>query len=365
MDQRARAALRYGATLARALGASLRLISVIERHPDGTDRPSMPDDYVEATLFDGLRLELEEQATALRVQGLCVTTDVVFGDPADEILAAADAADVAMTVMATHGSGGFERLLVDSVADKVMRMNLRPTLLVSPAEQPHEPGALAINRVIVPLDGSALAETALPIAEELAGRLDASLTLVRVEPLASVGATPYVTVADVNRLDADIAGALRTYLEKQQELVPSVQSEVAVLRGYAPTALSAYGLSRPGTLMVLATHGRGGFRRFILGSTADRLVRSGVPVLLIHSSRRTGAATLASELANHCAKCGRLITILPAMTARCPRCQTHLHAYVNCVFWDTTSCVLQRAEAYQSVWPGRDCLRFIFRATPS
>jgi nucleotide-binding universal stress UspA family protein len=219
---------------------------------------------------------------------------------------------------------------------------------------------------MVPLDGSPLAERALPVAADICRAAGATLLLVRVEPFVSAGTTPDEAVPDFTRFDDEVVAAAEAYLHKlATELPQGVHWETFVLRGFTSATLIEFAEKEGVDLVVMSTHGRGGLRRMAMGSTADRVVRAGTPTLLVRAAPApvTTAASVVMERSFHCAKCHRLITTVPTADERCPRCSTHLHTCANCVFWDTTGCVLQRTEAYTFTWPGRDCPRFTYRAT--
>jgi nucleotide-binding universal stress UspA family protein len=142
------------------------------------------------------------------------------------------------------------------------------------------------DRIIVPLDGSDLASEALTHARELASRLDAQLHLVRaIDPtmlnrVGTVGMGFDYTVVD------------ELLSEEEQDATKFIDDQVAalsadglkvsgvVLRGYAAAAIIS--VTQPGDLIVMASHGRTGVRRWFLGSVAEEVLRqSTVPVLLI------------------------------------------------------------------------------------
>ena len=108
------------------------------------------------------------------------------GDPAAEILRAIEQQGVDLVVMTTHGRGSVGRVVFGSVADRVARTSPVPVLLVRPGVPAAAPEAVGIGRLLVPLDGSELAETALPIAAELAQRLAIPIHLLRAINAASV-----------------------------------------------------------------------------------------------------------------------------------------------------------------------------------
>ena len=154
----------------------------------------------------------------------------------------------------------------------------------------------SIHSIVVPLDGSSLAEHALPFAEALAQRANAKLKLVLIHaPNPQLEPGPEYVKVELAMQKADreylrsITGRLRVHLGR------SVTS--AVIRG-APVAqtLSVYSREIGADLIVMTTHGRGGLRRAWLGSVADQLIRtSDVPLLVIRPGE-SGTAEPVAEL---------------------------------------------------------------------
>ncbi len=302
----AEAVLPYAEAIARATGASIRLLGVAERVSTGL--LGVPADV--APHLEQRRREIIEQylnvtAAGVRDRGASVSITVEEGDPVSVIVAvAAGEHESAMIVMATHGRGGLDRLLIGSVADKVMRLAANPTLLVRPDAVPTE-GALTLRRLMVPLDGSALAEGALAPAAALAQALGASLTLARVEPWVAARIAPYGYLPDIGRFDEDAAAAAEAYLEEVQGRMPrGTRFERIVLRGSPAEMLVDLARNDGMDLTVMTTHGWGGLRRLVLGSVADRMVRAGAPVLLIRppavaAADRDAAADTRDRVPSH------------------------------------------------------------------
>jgi nucleotide-binding universal stress UspA family protein len=227
------------------------------------------------------RAYLERAGEGLRQQGRVVEPAFVFGDPADWIIAFAGDAD--LIVMTTHGRGAAERALFGSVADRVARHAPVPTLLIRGHDAAAGPPRVA--RVIVPLDGSALAARALPVAASVARDLGVPIHLVRVLDddvvRASVAAGPaaagaYARAQEETRRRAEEDLARQAQALRGQDLTASV----AILTGRPGEAL--IDAIAPTDLVVMTTHGRGGVRRWLLGSVADKLVReAAAPVLLV------------------------------------------------------------------------------------
>lgn len=143
------------------------------------------------------------------------------------------------------------------------------------------------TEILVPLDGSELAEQALPHAQRLATAMDATLHLAAVIELPAPVRTQGVG-APVNVYESVIAHQRRetaTYLAQVGERVQRAigrQVSVTVLEGYPPTALLDHARAAGIDLVVMTNHGQRGLTRWVLGSVADRIARaSTVPVLLV------------------------------------------------------------------------------------
>ena len=273
------AALPYAEAIAEATGASLHLLSVVERDLSlpyaymGMRVADMERRVVEADERNlGTRgLYLASKVAALQAQGLTVSRAVVLGDPVDAILAAASQDDVTMVVMASRGRGAVGRMLVGSVADAVVRTGPRPTLIVRPEYVRIPPRKTRFEQLAVGLDGSPAAEAALPLAGELASTTGATLHMVRVEPAP-------------NYAQEDTTASARAYLMQARDQLPqSLSVETVVLQGNPAESLEELVVRERIDLMLMTTRGRGGLRRLLLGSTAEALVRAGVPTLLLRT----------------------------------------------------------------------------------
>lgn len=145
--------------------------------------------------------------------------------------------------------------------------------------------------ILVPLDGSRLAEEVLPyalsVAEAFGSRLillqvvPASRTVAPTDPIAQLAVEPAPEVGEELALEEERA---RTYLEWTAEPIRQrgLEVECVVIRGSPAEAIVHYALEREVDLIALSTHGRTGLGRLVFGSVAERVVReTGKPVLLI------------------------------------------------------------------------------------
>jgi nucleotide-binding universal stress UspA family protein len=167
-----------------------------------------------------------------------------------------------------------------------------------------------INKIIVPLDGSALAEKALPYATRLAHQLKAGLTLLRVEESqpafsslpahAAPGTTGQTSLPSVavqfGKLEEEEAylQQVKTRLIKPEVAFPltGTQVETQVVYGKSPRELATVIKEVKGDIVVMTTHGRSGLSLLMLGSIASHLVQhTTIPVILIRPAASETATT--------------------------------------------------------------------------
>jgi len=195
-----------------------------------------------------------------------------------------------LMVMTSHGRGAFARFWLGSTADEVIRHSTIPTLLVRPQDDVAADLSVRpfVNKIVVPLDGSELAERMLEPAIAFAKVTGSSVALVLVleavediEALASRkiqapgGWFPEATLQKATGYVEKIAHRLRGHsLEVHAEVIQ---------HGSAAKAILEYAATHGNPVICLATHGRSGLKRLLLGSVADKLIRgASMPVLVFH-----------------------------------------------------------------------------------
>ena len=145
------------------------------------------------------------------------------------------------------------------------------------------------QHVMVPLDGSELAECVLPHVEAIVtGCSISKATLVRVvTPLKLIGGVEsHISPEERHRLEEDSVALATSYLEEKAQPLreQGILVECAVLFGSIIDQLVDYTTSHEVDLIIIATHGRSGVSRLFLGSVADRILRAApVPVLMVHA----------------------------------------------------------------------------------
>jgi nucleotide-binding universal stress UspA family protein len=224
-------------------------------------------------------------------EGVRVETIRVVGAATQEILRYAEENGFGLIAMATHGRSGITRWVYGSVADKVLHASDLPLLLVKPSRTERVlPQRRLLESLVVPLDGSELAEEALPFAEALAIRLELSITLVRVVSYPLYAYEGYEGLSygyappDHKSLTEMMEASAKEYLEGVQARLrlQGHQVEAVTVLGHPASQIMDLAQRTEGSLVVMSTHGRSGFQRWVLGSVADRVLRaSHRPILLV------------------------------------------------------------------------------------
>ena len=302
-SRRAAAALPYAVALARATAARIGLLAIVEPLPLHAGLPSAAGQEEDERQVAVSTAYLEAVATPLRARGLAVTTAVRHGDPASEILATSEEEGCWLIVMGTHGRTGLARLRAGSVAQRVLRHATIPTLVVPPGGAEPAGGVAAIAAITVTLDGSALAEGALPLAARLAAALAVPLALLRVIPSRTYPANTfwddgyyaYYPASQEEELQREEERAVEAYLDAIATRLrePGLEVRTAWERGVTGGAagpIAEYLARRPTGLAVMASHGRGGVLRWALGSAAEAVLdQAPCPILIVRAGATTGA----------------------------------------------------------------------------
>jgi len=257
---------------------------------------SAPVDAAAARLFTSIELATRKSERAylrgvqarLREGGTRLSSAVTLtGAPGSELAQYVRDVGIDLVVMATHGRGGLRRAWLGSVADYLIRALEVPVLLVRPREGGPAPARPpAVGEVLVSLDGSPLAEEALGPATALARIWDAEVVLLQVVPPVLLGTDPALPLPSTydEELTTMCRQQAQDYLDDIVERMhgQGLRSTGVAVVGWNP-ADAILNVARPERVAVvaLATHGRGGLRRLVLGSVADNLVRGAdVPVLV-------------------------------------------------------------------------------------
>lgn len=238
---------------------------------------------------------------SLQEKGYLVNTAIVEGDAADQIICSAESCEADLIAMTTHGRSGIARWTLGSIADRVLHNTALPVLLVrSQTEDRHE----QIETILVPLDGSALAEKALPYAQRLAKEHHAKIRLLQAVSPSDVeyAITRLPTQGETERALQRRFTLSDTYLgHVAAELRGSgIQVETDVLLGDPARCIVEESERYTVDLIVISTHGRTGFSRWVNGSVANHVIRSAsMPLLVVRGltdEKRTEQAATEEKL---------------------------------------------------------------------
>lgn len=313
-------ALPVACALARRSDAALHLVHVHERVVFSGNAP-MYDTRLDNETRQRMRADLTEVAAQL-ARETSVSADATFLDGSIVPMMQRYLEDHRpdLVVMTTHGRGGLSRAWLGSVADGLVRHAAVPVLIVrAEAEWPTEPVEPLFRRILVPLDGSAMAEDVLDHVV-LLGTPDATVytLLTVVVPLQFI-APPgypypeYAALADGPEIQSRRAMAL-THLEASAEALREsgmiVETRVAVHYQPAQGILDA-AEEWHADLIAVSTHGRGGVKRVLLGSVADKVMRGASVPVLVHRPDRTSSESDEREDRSDIAPMGPTAAMLP------------------------------------------------------
>lgn len=286
-SQLSEAILPYSRLLADKLKLAVELIHVIDADLPTPTSAAGQERYQQLMAAENDKgLVYLEKIAASFSTGTKVHCSVKPGSPAEVIVGHAAPHRSTLIAMTTHGRSGINRWLIGSVADKVLHGAANPLLLVRAGETAAVQGTAAWQRIIVPLDGSPLAERVIPHAKALAQALGLEVVLMRVfgvpTPVFAEDYGPYI-----EELWTQLEDEAEKYLtEQKQRLLAQGLTHVATVAsaGFPAEKIIDAARQRKDALVAMSTHGRSGVNRFVMGSVTDRVVRhGGDPVLIIRA----------------------------------------------------------------------------------
>jgi nucleotide-binding universal stress UspA family protein len=288
-------ALPYAITLARTAGARLRLVRVHEPWPVD-ERAMMPgNELAETQVRHAEQGYLREQARRIEAAtGTKPDVSLLTGPAAASLARFAVRRGVDLIVMTTHGRGGLSRSWLGSVSDGLVRRMRVPLFLVRASESAAPAGEVRIRRVLVAVDGSEPAEEAVTQAATLCAAMNAECAIIRVVTPPTHLIAPYIpdspeiSKARMEERTADAEAYLGELLSRFPALA-STRTE-AVRGDDVATSILRSARNLDADVIAIGTRGRGRAARFILGSVADKVIRtSDVPVLVCPLPERASA----------------------------------------------------------------------------
>lgn len=284
------AALSYASALAASYGSALRLLHVLSPFPVVAPYVNMPGDGRLYETQHALGAEaLAAEARRVGRPGVVVDTELREGSAVREILDAADTWGAGLIMLGTHGRGGFERLVLGSTTEKILRKAACPVMTVPHDAVLRAAGAIRFSHVLCPHDGSAASSRGVAYAASLAERTGARLTLVSVVEALPYGGDftgpafgafhaareQHAQAALDTALPADVRGRCRV-------------SDRVVYGNPAQQILEVAAQEAP-DLIVMGVQGRGALDLAMFGSTTNHVVRHATQPVLTVRPAPTGA----------------------------------------------------------------------------
>jgi nucleotide-binding universal stress UspA family protein len=277
-------AYRYALSVAWHYGAKLSVQHVVEpwRYPaaDFSPSPALFEQFYD-TLRETSEERLQQLAKTCLHDGVQMECLVQVGMASDCILAFAQAQETDLIVIGTHGRRGFDRLMLGSVTERVIRKALCPVLTVNGPSHgfigsEKQPGPIHLGRILFCTDFSENSQRALAHATSLAAEYSAELTLLHV----------LEDIPDAANIQPAIAAAI----EQLDKLIPpeahnacKVKTRPTVRIGKAYQQIIQLALEAQTDLVIMAVRGIDALDLTVFGSTTHRVIQFGpCPVLVVH-----------------------------------------------------------------------------------
>ncbi len=257
---------------------------------------SDPIDLAEYVSARARRL-LDEHFSSVLTAGAEVRKEARSGNAVETILRAIEECGAKLVVVGTHGRTGVARLVLGSVAEEVLRRSPVPVMLV------HEPvidgqehnrafaDAATLKKILVPIDFGPASDAAVEQAVTLASASSAELTLLHVyeAPVFAYPGAPFIAIEDISiALEKSARAGIDTVVHQLTGRVPRVAG--LIRQGSAWRHINEVAQEIRADLLVLGTHGRQGVPRALIGSVAEKVVRTSlIPVLTVHAAESTVA----------------------------------------------------------------------------
>jgi nucleotide-binding universal stress UspA family protein len=280
-------AVAVGDSIARRLGGSLRLVHVVPP-PSAALLPNhaIPaDPLLGEQLRSATAAHMDELVNGLREGGSRVTSDILEGDVESALLEYVGGHAPALVVLTTHGRGGLKRAMLGSVADALVRRSTMPVLAIRPDGAAKLADDSAVDRVMLPLDGSHRDEEIFDHARTIGRAMTAEFLLVQVVEPKVDKSRPVVQQIDRKDLREGKATA-QEYLDRIAEHLRRYEATATshiLVDDDVSGALIRFAADQRVDVVAMATRGKRGLDRLVAGSVADRMLReSGAAAVLLY-----------------------------------------------------------------------------------
>jgi nucleotide-binding universal stress UspA family protein len=279
-------AFSYAIALARWQGARLNLLEVIEAAPFTGNSLDPEDDSVPNDTRAALERDLRRVLTARRASDVKVKIGMRKGHVVKEILAAAKASRADLVVIGSHGRGGVQRLVLGSVAEKVLRLATCPVLTVRSGVRVTRRSRSPFGTILCATDFSAAANRGVAYAKRLAREAHATLIVMHSVEWPFGDGVPAGPLADLReRIESSARHQLVRLLPRS--ISDGRAAQAVVTLGKASADIVKLARARSVDLIVMGVSGRGAVDVAVLGSTTHHVIREGTsPVLTVRTVTR-------------------------------------------------------------------------------
>jgi nucleotide-binding universal stress UspA family protein len=276
-------ALPYADKLTAALGAELDLVYVCETKEK--QYRHMQELYLDK-IAEQTNIHLKADSRSLGTLVVSVTTRILDGDAADELISYAEKSNVSLIIMCSHGRSGAAAWAMGTVAERVIRLSGKPVLLVMARTFGSKAEAERIlGKILVPLDGSAIAEASLPYVADVASKLGSKVTLLEViDPglhTHSVGGVDYVLLP--KQEVESLKKRAKDYLADAARKLKGIKVTTRVMTGQAAKEIVRTA-EKNRQMIVIGSHGGSAVSRWFAGSVTHKVLHSSrMPILLVRT----------------------------------------------------------------------------------
>lgn len=290
--------MHFAIPLARQIGGKITLLHVLDWQADSGISSAMGVMNAIGQSADATKRRLDRLAKKIIPEALLDSTVVRVARPHLEIAKAARDLKMDVIVISTHGHTGLKRVFLGSTADRVVRHATCPVLTVRSVPGKKSPDlkkrslAPVFKRILVPVVFSDQAEPSVRFAANLAKIMRAKLTLLHVVAPLPLNATKYR--AEIRAYDAEIKADAKKQLQALAATIPGVRTQILVRQETPYYGVINAANELKSDLIVIPTRGFTGLKNFLLGSTAEKVVRNATCPVLTFTEHATKSKTFGS-----------------------------------------------------------------------
>jgi nucleotide-binding universal stress UspA family protein len=283
--------LPYVEEIAGRFRSQLSLVGVIENDNTPITLTGVKNNDVLYMYLAQIAKQAAEQGKEFGIESSQqIAFKLLSGHIAQKILLYSEEINADLIGLTSRGASSHEKWVLGNISAKVLRATRKPVLLVRRRVDDKTLGEKRlIKRILLPLDGSKIGESAIRVSEALAMKLNAQIVLIHVlEPLIKFGI--YDTNPSIPAMDNLISRQVeaQAYLDKVIGLLKErtgIVSESNLVVGYPANEIADYAQNHDIDLIAISTHGRTGLQQWVFGSVTDKLLHFGdTPLLVVRPS---------------------------------------------------------------------------------